>query len=495
MAATPPKAPSRQLIVILVAGMLVTGCSNSLWSKYQDMQCVENCDSPDPTQHRNFEQPVAQTMCMFAGETICLLAFNMINSRFNPFRIAKRRRADAAAREAALVSNSARLAAAPLSRPEESAFAFNESAISLQGQDREEAGMAYKAKMKAAESDPAKMNWKEALMFWGPAVCDICGTTAMNVGLFFVPVSVYQMLRGALVLWVGVFSVIFLGRKLNRAQWTALAVCMAGVAVVGSSSLIGPKPDAHGPDEAVEEAPSVSPLVGVLLVLLAQIFTATQFVLEERIMEHHAVEPLLAAGYEGVFGLLTTLSGLLVIYRLWGSTPQGQGGYFDVVAMWHQIADYPRVWGSSIIIAISIALFNFCGLAVTRTVSATARSTIDTCRTLGIWVVSLFLGWESFKSLQVLGFALLVYGTFVFNGITSFPHWTGLHSDAELLVPSVVLPPDADLSDASDDDASDDDERTAARATDVDSLGRAATRRSGSGRRGEHSPLLKNARE
>jgi hypothetical protein len=58
---------------------------------------------------------------------------------------------------------------------------------------------------------------------------------------------------------------------------------------------------------------------------------------------------------------------------------------------------------------------------VTRTVSATSRSTIDTCRTLFIWVVSLSLGWESFKWLQVAGFALLVYFTFVFNGIVQPP--------------------------------------------------------------------------
>jgi hypothetical protein len=65
--------------------------------------------------------------------------------------------------------------------------------------------------------------------------------------------------------------------------------------------------------------------------------------------------------------------------------------------------------------------FNFFGLSVTRTVSATARSTIDTCRTLFIWIVSLGLGWESFKWLQVLGFALLVYGTFLFNNIVKPP--------------------------------------------------------------------------
>jgi hypothetical protein len=36
----------------------------------------------------------------------------------------------------------------------------------------------------------------------------------MNVGLLYTPVSIYQMTRGALVLFVGVFSVLFLKRKL-----------------------------------------------------------------------------------------------------------------------------------------------------------------------------------------------------------------------------------------------------------------------------------------
>lgn len=35
--------------------------------------------------------------------------------------------------------------------------------------------------------------------------------------------------------------------------------------------------------------------------------------------------------------------------------------------------------------------------------------------------MSLGLGWETFKWLQVLGFAMLVYGTFLFNDIITPP--------------------------------------------------------------------------
>jgi hypothetical protein len=80
--------------------------------------------------------------------------------------------------------------------------------------------------------------------------------------------------------------------------------------------------------------------------------------------------------------------------------------------------------------------FNFFGLSVTRSVSATSRSTIDTCRTLFIWIVSLGLRWESFKWLQVVGFAMLVYFTFLFNGIVQPPfQFLQVEQEVEELLP------------------------------------------------------------
>src|SRR5271167_3960945 len=83
------------------------------------------------------------------------------------------------------------------------------------------------------------------------------------------------------------------------------------------------------------------------------------------------------------------------------------------------------------IVANDCSGFNFFGLSVTRTVSATSRSTIDTCRTLFIWIVSLALNWETFKWLQVVGFVLLVYGTFLFNDIVRPPFGMCMGKDEE----------------------------------------------------------------
>lgn len=42
----------------------------------------------------------------------------------------------------------------------------------------------------------------------------------MNVGLLYTPVSIYQMTRGALILFVGVLSVVFLRRRLWLYQFS-----------------------------------------------------------------------------------------------------------------------------------------------------------------------------------------------------------------------------------------------------------------------------------
>lgn len=286
--------------------------------------------------------------------------------------------------------------------------------------------------------------WRVALLAM-PACCDIIGTTFMNAGLLFVAASIYQMTRGALVLFVGLFSVLFLKRRLALYQWSALFVVVLGVAVVGLAGAIEPNPQHQPGDPDPNPASRLRSLAllartvyvhvkrtavsddalltvaGVLMIALAQIFTATQFVLEEYILEHYELEPLKVVGWEGVFGFIVTVLAMLVLHAAVGRTPKGRGGYFDAAEGWRQVVSDRVVAVTSLLIMISIGGFNFFGLSVTRSVSATARSTIDTCRTLFIWIVSLGLGWETFKWLQIVGFVLLVYGTFLFNDLVRPP--------------------------------------------------------------------------
>lgn len=122
-------------------------------------------------------------------------------------------------------------------------------------------------------------------------------------------------------------------------------------------------------------------------------------------------------GYEGIFG---TISILLLLPIISFTSLRNLSRYFDLREGWNQIISTPSVLWTSIAIALSIALFNGFGLSVTRHLSATARSVIDSCRTLLIWIVSVFIGWEFLvfptSLLQLVGFAMLVYGTVSYHG-------------------------------------------------------------------------------
>lgn len=71
---------------------------------------------------------------------------------------------------------------------------------------------------------------------------------------------------------------------------------------------------------------------------------------------------------------------------------------------------------------ISIAFFNFAGISVTKEISATTRTVLDSIRTLVIWLFSLSVGWEQYATLQLFGFILLVSGIMVHNDVLFRPY-------------------------------------------------------------------------
>ena len=407
------------------------------------MQCVANCHTSKP---KTFEQPVLQTLQMFIGESGCWLVV------FAGYLLKKARKSGdnasaqdveytpVAPRDSSDLEDEADIMSDEAPPPDE--MSSSQTVV-------DPTNLPSKALVDGEETHEERLpltGWKVMLLAL-PAICDILGTTLMNAGLLFVAASIYQMTRGALVLFVGLFSVIFLKRHLGGWKWASLFIVVGGVALVGLAGALEHK-DAKGsptapslpgdtrPDQthhdhlkhsihaaiqAVEAHTPAETVIGVLMIAGAQIFTASQFVLEERIMEKYSMDPIQVVGWEGAFGFLVTLIGMGILHIAIGRTQKGRGGYFDAREGFHEVFTNRAVAISSVLIMISIGCFNFFGLSVTRQISATARSTIDTCRTLFIWLVSLGLGWESFKWLQVAGFALLVYGTGVFNDIIRPP--------------------------------------------------------------------------
>lgn len=329
------------------------------------MQCVADCDTPHPKQ---FEQPVLQTLQMFIGESGCWLVVFL-------GYLLRRLRTPGQVTSIDQIEYETVPSEEQDDEDEEASGNMSTSQTLV-----DPTNIVVKATVDAEQSKRERVpleGWK-ILLLATPAICDICGTTLMNVGLLFVAASIYQMTRGALVLFVGLFSVIFLKRHLGAWKWASLFIVVLGVAVVGLAgyldnrgtgppSLPGDMAPGDGMDvltnvrlyvramvTTVEAHTAAETVLGFFLIAVAQIFTATQFVVEESIMEKYSMDPIQVVGWEGVFGFLVTLIGMGILHATIGSTPAGKGGYFDAREGFYQMFHYRAIGITSLLIMVSI---------------------------------------------------------------------------------------------------------------------------------------------
>ena len=90
-----------------------------------------------------------------------------------------------------------------------------------------------------------------------------------TIGGRYVTASVYQMLRGAEILFSAIFAVAFLHRSLNRLHYGGIACCLVGITLVGASTLLG---SSQSSEE--DSSPSASPgqvFMGMALIVIAQV--------------------------------------------------------------------------------------------------------------------------------------------------------------------------------------------------------------------------------
>lgn len=150
------------------------------------------------------------------------------------------------------------------------------------------------------EQEQEQASYINPLIFWIPACCDLGGTTLLNIGLFYTSASVYQMLRGTLVVFNGIFSVLFLKHRLYPHHWGGILLITLGTAIVGVSSIFN-----HDPDAVVVEK---NPMLGNILVVSAQVLAATQFIVEEKFLSSRPnIAPLQIIGWQGYFGICTVV--------------------------------------------------------------------------------------------------------------------------------------------------------------------------------------------
>ena len=141
-------------------------------------------------------------------------------------------------------------------------------------------------------------------------------------------------------------------------------------------------------------------------------------------MKKYDVPPLVAVGWEGIFGF--SMLGLLMFPFYFIPASFGASRPIrleNAIDAFIQFSNNWQIIFSMLGLIVSIAFFNFSGLTVAKELNATTRMVLDSVRTMFVWFVSLGVGWELFNYLQPVGYVLLVVGTFVYYNMVFVPLW------------------------------------------------------------------------
>jgi len=280
---------------------------------------------------------------------------------------------------------------------------------------------------------PAKKEmavWKQYCIVCTPALCDMCATAMMNVGLLWIAASVWQMLRGSMVIFSALFSKFFLKRELHASHWTGVCIVAFALVVVALAALNSPDLPKVGSDDdsssSRKNATTGQVALGCALVVIAQIIQASQIVVEEYLLKEIVLHPVLVVGLEGMWGTISC--SILLCFTSY--IPEDYGGEKTLETL-YMFFHNGKILGFGLLYASVILCYNLFGMFVTQYTSAVLRTILEGLRCACIWVTNLFIYyvvfgkntdqfgemWSDWSYLQFCGFLFLLLGMFVYNGI------------------------------------------------------------------------------
>ena len=270
-----------------------------------------------------------------------------------------------------------------------------------------------------------------------PGFLDTCSTGLANIGLILLPASIYQMLKGSLIIMTFLMSKFIVKNKHTWDHYVAIPVSTTGVVLVGLSAYLNA--DEKSDDEG-NFSDAKTTLLGIVLMVIAMFILSIQFCFDEHFMRKYSCHPLICIGYEGIFGFFINLLLCIIFYFIkCGSYEDKEEPPYFVKNMC--TGDNDNVWRPenivfafrqlinnsllSILVPITIifmASFNIFGVSITKYGSATTRTVTDNCRSFLVWIFFLMPFnqkdlIETFNALQLIGFLLICLGAFIYNGL------------------------------------------------------------------------------
>lgn len=289
---------------------------------------------------------------------------------------------------------------------------------------------------------PRKMFFVLAL----PAAFDLLATFLANIGLLYVTVSVFQLMKCTVIVFVALLKVFVLKDRLRGYMWIGIGLNMLAALMVGATSLAGGSSD----DEASSGAAAVSPPAheagfGILMIVLSCGVQAVQYVFEEKLMDDgDSAPPLIVVGMEGLWGLiLTSVVVYPIAYLLPGSDLGSHERFDDAYEM---LVNSQLAQIVACIYVLVILGYNVFAVSVTYLLNSIWHAILDNFRPITVWGTDLLLfytfthgqfgeTWTIWSWLQLAGMLTLLVGTAIYNGTIKLPGFAYLEPIEESMTP------------------------------------------------------------
>ena len=269
------------------------------------------------------------------------------------------------------------------------------------------------------KAEPPVSGRRAAALCAVPTLFDVLGTVLNNAGLILTDVSVYQMLRGSVILFTALASRALFRRPFTEVDLQGLGLVGVGILCIGLANTIFWDYSAHHGHMAMrrgEYAPW--PAMGNFLIILSQALMAGLFIAEELLLKERHLPPLRLVAWEGSLGVAFNAALLLLTLLLPGPDA---GALENPVHATLQLFHSPLIFLAVSVMALSLLAFNLAGVYITKFQTATHRACVDATRQVLVWAHALAVGWEAFNRTELLGYALLLLGTLQYSGVVELP--------------------------------------------------------------------------
>ena len=249
-----------------------------------------------------------------------------------------------------------------------------------------------------------------------------------QVGLLYVTVSIFQLVRASLLIFTALAKYM-LGDTITKYMWVGIVTNTVAMLLVGSTAFLMPASAANKSGRA--------PYIGVLWILGSCALQGMQYVFEEKVMRIEGPPPLMVVGLEGMWGSLLMMPILITAYYCPGTDPRPGHPEGSVENIWDSLVmlqNSPMCCYMVVAFFFSVGGYNIFCVFVTHVLNSIWHSILDNFRPISVWGSDLALyyfishrtlgePWFSFSYLEVIGLALMLFGTSIYSGKLRVPSW------------------------------------------------------------------------